>query len=205
MVKNNRGRVNAWGMMHAPLALRKSLKKFLPFFLIVVLAIALLEYRKSTPLAAPTLQLIPPGERSTAAQTEFALPTLSGETLRLSDLRGKVVILNFFATWCPPCRAEMPTLSNVFQTYQPKGVVVLGVAGDRDGAEVVKRFVTKQQLPFPVVLDPDQRVTDQYQVHGIPTIYLVDRQGRIAGKMVGAADWNSPVAHSLLDRLLAES
>lgn len=183
--------------------LPSTVKKFLPFFIVLVLVLALIEYQKSGPLPGPQVTLLEPEKRS-AEGTEFTLPDLAGKATRLSDFKGNVVLLNFWATWCGPCREEMPTIEQLFRDYQRKAFVVVGVAGDKQGKTVVEPFVKEHGLSFPVVLDADGVVSQQYRVRGIPTVYLLDRQGRIAGMYVGGADWNSKDARAVIDRLLQE-
>jgi peroxiredoxin len=183
-----------------------NIRKFIPFIviIIVIVVVSLLERQKSSLLPFPEIKLLSP-DRRPSDRTNFTLPDLSGKTIRLSDLRGNVVLLNFFATWCSPCREEMPTLEKMFQAYHHKGVVVLGVAGDIKGQEVVEPFVKKYNVTFPVVLDDENVVWRQYGVRGIPTVYLFDRQGKIASMYVGGANWDSEEAHALIEQLLNES
>lgn len=178
-------------------------KKLLPALILFLVVMMVVQRRQQVPLKPPELKLVEANLRS-AKNTDFTLPTLAGDSLRLADLQGKVVLLNFWATWCPPCREEMPAIEALFQAYHEQGFVVLGVAGDTKGKEVVAPFVAEQNLTFPILLDPDNRVAKQYHVNGIPTIYLLDRQGRVAGSMTGGADWNSPEARALIERVLQE-
>ena len=178
-------------------------QKSFPFLVIALAVIFVMEGRKNAPLPAPDIQLIPREQRR-AEGTEFTLPSLHGEATELVDFRGNVVLLNFFATWCPPCREEMPTIQALFETYQQQGLVVLGVAGDAEGQKIVEPFVTEYQMTFPVVLDSDSRVSQQYFVRSIPTIYLFDRHGRIAAHVMSAGDWSSQQAKDAIEQLLQE-
>jgi thiol-disulfide isomerase/thioredoxin len=135
---------------------------------------------------------------------DFALPDLQGITVRLSDQRGKVVLLNFWATWCVPCRVEMPSMNALYQDYREKGFEILAISIDVQGKDVVAPFVEEYGLTFPVLLDPDNVVSTRLQGRGIPTSYLLDKQGRIAGVEIGTRDWNSVKMRRLLDQLLAE-
>ena len=184
-------------------------KKFLPFIVIGVIVVFVVviswrEQQKSGSLPGPPVKLLSPEKRPSEG-TDFTLPDLSGNSIRLAELKGNVVLVNFFATWCAPCRDEMPTLEKVFRTYQNKGFLVLGVAGDSKGQEVVEPFVKKYGVTFPVVLDAENVVQRQYGVRGIPAVYLFDRQGKIATMYVGGANWDSAEAHALIDELLKES
>ncbi|GAK52676.1 thiol-disulfide oxidoreductase resA [Candidatus Moduliflexus flocculans] len=178
-------------------------QKLLPFFMIAVAVIFVMEGRKKLPLPAPDIQFIPVEQRS-AEGTEFTLPSLHDNAIKLVDLRGNVVLLNFFATWCPPCREEMPTIQALFETYQHQGFVVLGVASDAEGKKIVEPFVKEYKMTFPVALDSDSRVSQQYLVRSIPTIYLFDRHGRIAARVMSAGNWNSQQAKDAIEQLLRE-
>jgi peroxiredoxin len=135
---------------------------------------------------------------------DFALPNLQGQTVRLSDLYGQVVLLNFWASWCYPCRTEIPSMNALYQDYQSKGFTILAIASDVQGHDTVAPFAKDYALTFPVLLDPHNVVGTRLQVLGIPTSYVLDKQGRIAAIEMGAKDWNSARVRRLLDRLLAE-
>ncbi len=121
---------------------------------------------------------------------DFELTTLKGEDMRLSDYRGKAVILNFWATWCPPCRAEMPHMQTFYENQQDKDVEVVAVnltTEDRDMTEI-KNFVEEFGLSFPIPMDVDGDIGALYQAFSIPTSYIIDREGRILHKIVGPMD-----------------
>ena len=185
---------------------KPKIRKFLPFTIIFLAAVVLLATLKSPapPLFAPQMKLIPLDVRG-PAERNFALPDLSGKSVHLSDFKGKVVLLNFFATWCPPCRDEMPSLEGLFQATKDKGFLVLGIASDPEGEKVIAPFAKKYGLTFPLLLDTKKEVFNLYFVGKIPVTYLIDKQGRIAGMYPGAADWNSDKAQALIDQLLQES
>jgi peroxiredoxin len=103
---------------------------------------------------------------------------LSGTPVSLSGYKGKVVLLNFWATWCPPCRQEMPTLQKHYTDYEAQGLVVVGVEAGEPKAEV-QDFVTEQHLTFPVLPDEKTTVTDMYRVSALPTTFVIDREGVI--------------------------
>jgi peroxiredoxin len=179
------------------------IKQFLPFVLSFLAILFFTEHAKSLQLPPPQMKIVAPDERK-GDDTDFTLPDLQGNSVRLSDLKGNVVLLNFFATWCPPCREEMPSLEELYLTYRNKGFVVLGVSNDAQGKKVVEPFIKKYESTFPVVLDSKSEVSRQYLVRGLPTTYLLDRQGRIAGISMGGADWNDEEAHALIEQLLQE-
>ncbi len=120
-----------------------------------------------------------------APAPDFSLATLDGEMVTLSDLRGRPVVLNFWATWCGPCRAEMPALEQVWQQYEQGGVMVLGVdQGEQAGT--VERFVREEVgTSFPILLDPDQKVGAAYQVRALPTTFFIGADGVIQEVRIG--------------------
>ena len=135
---------------------------------------------------------------------DFALPTLDGGTQALSALRGKVVVLNFWASWCPPCRAEMPTLARVAQTYAPKGVTVLAVnATANDSPEAARRFLAQIGVTLPVALDLDGRVVQTYRISAFPTTFFIDPQGVIRDIVVGGP-MSEASLRARLDKLTQE-
>jgi cytochrome c biogenesis protein CcmG, thiol:disulfide interchange protein DsbE len=125
--------------------------------------------------------------RPNAAAPDFQLSTFDGKSLRLSDLRGQVVVLNFWASWCVPCREEQPSLVSVAQHYQTRGVTFVGV-NIQDNAHDAAGFIRQYNIGYPVVSDPSGSVYINYGVVGMPETYVVSRDGRIARKLVGPVD-----------------
>jgi thiol-disulfide isomerase/thioredoxin len=115
---------------------------------------------------------------------DFVLPRLDGKVQKLSNYRGSVVVVNLWATWCPPCIEEMPLLDRLAADYAGRGVVFLGVAGDEDRA-AVERFVHEKSPAFVVLLDPGGEVGTQYGITGYPETFVVDREGRLRHKFIG--------------------
>jgi peroxiredoxin len=118
-------------------------------------------------------------DRETA---NFTLADLAGRPWTLHELHGKVVLVNFWATWCPPCRKEMPDLDTLYRRFAGQGLVVLAVSDD-DAAKV-RAFVEKGKFHFPVLLDPDSKVSQAFHVNGIPKTFIYDRQGRLAAQSI---------------------
>jgi thiol-disulfide isomerase/thioredoxin len=140
-----------------------------------------------------------PGKEARAP--DFKLPTPEGATLALEQFRGKVVFLNFWATWCPPCRVEMPAMERLHKEFKDQGLAMLAV-DVKESSNEVARFMKQFRLSFPAVLDADGDVTIRYRVSGLPTTYLIDRSGRVVGAAVGPRNWASPEAMALIRSLL---
>lgn len=131
----------------------------------------------------------------------FSLQRLGGGSESLSDLRGKVVILHFWASWCIACRHEMPQLAALWMQHR-QDVAVLGVNVDRGNRSGVARFVQAHHAGFPSVLDAAGVVRNRYRVRALPTTYLIGRDGRIVGRVIGERNWDSPAARNMVDQLI---
>jgi peroxiredoxin len=139
---------------------------------------------------------------------DFAATTLQGDTFDVAAMRGRVVVLNVWATWCRPCVKEMPALQRLWERNRDDGLVVVGVSvdspallmGDVEGA--VRRFVDDLGLTFPIVLDPERRIEAGYPVAGYPMTFVIDREGRIVERVLGPREWDEPEMESELRRLL---
>jgi cytochrome c biogenesis protein CcmG, thiol:disulfide interchange protein DsbE len=146
------------------------------------------------------------GEPSLRGRPEKDFPfTLEGKTTRLSDLRGKVVLLNFWASWCQPCRDESPALNQLQQRIAPLGGVVLGVnAGVDDDQAAYEDFLKTYSIDFPTYLDPSKQIALSYGTTMFPETYVINRKGRIDRKIIGPQDWISPTMMAYLDSVLKE-
>ncbi len=170
----------------------------LSFLLSAVLTACQLAPKAAKPLE-PSLEVGDPAP-------DFTLPTLADGELSLVDLRGKVVLLNFWATWCGPCRQETPDLQRLYQKYRDQDFVVLGVSvDDEDTVDKVPGFIDEYALTYPIVLDTDFEVSSPsngtYDVRGIPSTYLIDAEGIVRKREVGSLEWDlmEGFALSLLD------
>jgi len=134
----------------------------------------------------------------------FSLQDLGGMQISLSDFKGKVVILNFWATWCAPCRREIPSLERLYQLRKDKGFEILAVSVDRASLSKVASFVANYQMSFPVLADQRGAVGQRYWAKAIPTSFLLDKKGVIRWKVVGTREWDDPFVLSKVDQLLAE-
>lgn len=134
---------------------------------------------------------------------DFTLPTPEGNEISFSGLRGKVILLNFWATWCEPCRTEMPSIERLYKKLKNKGLRVLAV-DIMETADKVRAFMKEKELTFPTVIDGDRKIADKYHVNVIPTTHLIDKTGRIAGTAFGAREWDSDTAFEIIEQLLRE-
>jgi peroxiredoxin len=184
----------------------KKIGKWLLHLAEIVLAIwviLVLLQRQGFLLRGPASETASPTNRTLLA-ADFSLPDLEGGWQRLSHFRGQVVLVNFWATWCPPCRAEMPSMEALYQTYRDQGFTILAVSIDVQGAAAVQPFLEQYRLTFPVLLDPKGQVTGAYGVRSLPTTYLLDRQGRVVSREIGARNWANAGAQALIASLLEE-
>ena len=133
----------------------------------------------------------------------FKLEALDGSTVSLEQLKGKVVFLNIWATWCGPCREEMPSMETLYDELRPnRDFVMLAVSQDTKGRLVVAPYVEKNGYHFKVLLDPENKVGEAYDVSGVPETFIIDREGRIVAHHMGAFDWSRPDVKDALKELL---
>jgi len=179
---------------------RDTNRRTLTYVLIALLHVGL----TAAIMAQPTFVLandVRPEEGHVAP--DFSLKTLDGKTVRLSEFRGKkVVLVNFWATWCPPCRSEMPTMQQIYTEYKAKGLEILAINIERDSKEEILEFMKELRLTFPVLLDPDMKVTRTYRLIGLPVSMLIDRQGIIRSKTIGYHDWTDKESRKRVESLL---
>ncbi len=134
----------------------------------------------------------------------FCLKCLEGRDVELKHFNGKVVFINFWATWCGPCIEEMPSMEALYREFKDRGFVLLAISVDYGGATLVRNFVAKHRYTLPVLLDPNCETLDLYHVKGIPTTLVIDKSGNWVGRAVGPRNWNSGDARSILYLLLKE-
>ena len=135
---------------------------------------------------------------------DFSLKDLSGTEVRLSTLHGKVVFLNFWATWCPPCREEIPSMMRLNQTMSGKPFQMLAVSIDDGGRNAVTEFFSRTGFKLPALNDTDQSVGKMYGITGVPETFVIDKKGVILKKVVGGMDWNSPESIDYFTKLAAQ-
>jgi peroxiredoxin len=132
---------------------------------------------------------------------EFSLMSDAGRPVQLGDFRGKFLVLNFWATWCPPCLEELPSLNRFHEQFSGKGVVVLGVSVDEDES-TYREFLKKAGVGFLTARDASRKTPRTYGTFKYPETYFVDRQGKIVGKIIGARDWTDPQMVADVEQLL---
>lgn len=132
---------------------------------------------------------------------DFAFPGLDNAMVRLSDLKGKVVFLNIWATWCSPCREEMPSMERLYQEMKGQPFEILAVSIDSLGAKAVGPFMKELKLSFPALLDPQGTIQQLYGTTGVPETFIIDKDGIVAAKVIGARDWAAPDAVQALKKL----
>ncbi len=115
-------------------------------------------------------------------KADFTLTDLRGRAWTLSDLRGKVVLVNFWATWCPPCRKEMPDLETLYNRFKDQGLVILAISDEEAGK--VEPFIAERKITYPVMLDPGRKVNDLFQVEGIPKSFVYNREGKLVAQSI---------------------
>jgi len=131
---------------------------------------------------------------------DFNLTDINGNRVRLSSHEGKVILLTFWATWCPPCRSKMPTLEVLHKKMTDSNFIVIAVNIQENGS-VVRDFIHSNGYTFPVALDANGEVARQYRIRSVPTTYIIDKKGKIAGVSMGTKDWSSDDAIKIFREL----
>jgi len=157
-----------------------------------------LEIKKEDHFSKAGIQPIKGGKKA----PNFYLEDLQGKKWELKHFKGKVVFLNFWATWCGPCKDEMPSMEELYKQFKDKDFVFLALSVDYAGVKPVKDFIEKHRYTFPVLIDPKCETLDLFEVKGIPTTFLIDKKGIIIGKAIGPRDWKRSEAVSIVNLLL---
>ena len=132
----------------------------------------------------------------------FTVRNLKGQRVQLADHKGKVVILNLWATWCGPCRVEMPGMENLYRRYRSQGLEILAVSLDKGSPEKVRIFADEYRLSFPVLMDSEGEVENLYHTLTIPTTFVIDKKGMIVAEVEGAKHWESEETFKAVEYLL---
>ena len=163
----------------------------LGLLIIVALILLVLRFQKmGNPQQEINFNQLKPKEGYLAPK--FTLRNLRGNLEGLDDHAGKVIVVNFWATWCAPCVKEMPSFETLYRRFRSQGLTVLAVSLDKDRSAKVQEFVDKYKLSFPVLLDTEGVAEKLYPSFTIPFTYVIDKQGRVAARIDGAKDWESP-------------
>ncbi len=160
---------------------------FLVFIVMIFAVLILLQKKDSLFNPSPRSRL-----QAGLLAPDFSFPGLDGKTVGLGAYRGKVVFLNIWATWCPPCREEMPSMEKLYQELKGEDFELLAVSVDQSGAKAVAPFVKEYRLSFPVLLDPEGTMKSLYGSTGVPESFIINKDGRIAQIIIGPMDWARP-------------
>lgn len=165
--------------------------------LLILLLVALMS------LVGCSKEAKPPVKGGPAA--DLTLHALNGEKVTLSELKGKVVVLNFWATWCPPCREEIPSLMRLNSAMAGKPFRMLCVSIDDGGKEAIEQFFRSTGFSLPAFVDADKRVSARYGVYKVPETFIIDGNGIILEKIVGAIEWDDPQVIAFLNDVVARA
>ena len=171
----------------------------LSIFVISTLSFSL-EIKKEDLFSKAGIQLI----KGVKKAPDICLEDLQGKKWELKHLKGKVVFLNFWATWCGPCKEEMPSMEELCKQFKDKDFVFLTISVDYAGVKPVKEYIEKNRYTFPVLIDPKGKTLDLFEVRGIPTTFLIDQKGGLIGKAIGPRDWKRPEVVSVVNLLLGK-
>lgn len=133
---------------------------------------------------------------------DFSLPGVTDEEIKLSDYKGKIILLNFWATFCVPCRLEMPSLQALSEKYHNDDVEIIAVSVDHGREKSVKKWIAKNNLDFPIALE-GQEAGNIYEVSALPVTFIIGKQGQLIGRILGEREWNNDETTQLIEALLA--
>ena len=181
----------------APLWMRSAFSVLVVLLIGAPLAVGAWQWmHPGTPPVPPSLQ----GQTLDLPAKDFALQDLNGHPVRLADYRGKTVFLNFWASWCPPCVQELPSIVSLSSAMRGRPFVVFAVSED-DAPDDVRKFFGDKLPDFPVVWDDGQKVTEAWGTFKFPETYVIDPEGRVRAKFIGGREWDSPESIAWFDRL----
>ena len=152
----------------------------------------------------PAIDIEPDQTRQGPPAPNFTLQDMDGRMVSLSDYKGKVVLLNIWATWCPPCVAEAPSIDKLHKMFEDEDFSLLAVSIDEGGKKAVEDFMKKKNLNFPVLLDPEGRVARLYQTTAVPESFIIRKDGTLDNRIVGAIDWTAPKILDYFRNLMIE-
>ena len=202
-MRNKDTMANAINQQSAISSQKRDIAPFI--FLVVGLAIASLIW-KSGQTGVPKE---PP--KSAESQIEgtlapdFTLPDLNGINHTLSNYKGKVVFLNIWATWCQPCKDEMPSMEKLHQRFKDKDFVMLAVSIDKDGKKAVEPFMKEYKLTFPALLDSAGTTSKLYETTGVPETFIIDKKGIVIHKVIGPRDWSVDSIFGVFEKIISDT
>ena len=183
-------------------------KKYILLFIIIFIGAILFffEHFIEAPISITDVQVEENFDQRKSAvgylAPDFSLRNLKGNYESLDSFRGQVVVLNFWATWCAPCRVEMPSFEKLYRRYRSEGVAVLAVTLDKNAGPKIKSFVDEYELSFPILLDEKGEVERLYPSMTIPFTYVIDSEGRVVARVDGAKNWESNETFEAIEYLL---
>ena len=186
-------------------------KKYALLFIIIFIGAILFffEHFTEAPISIADIQIKNSFDEKKSAvgylAPDFSLRNLKGNYESLDSFRGQVVVLNFWATWCAPCRVEMPSFEKLYRRYRSEGVAVLAVTLDKNAGPKIKSFVDEYELSFPILLDEQGEVERLYPSMTIPFTYVIDSEGRVVARVDGAKNWESNETFEAIEYLLKKS
>ncbi|MBI4379063.1 MAG: TlpA family protein disulfide reductase [Nitrospinae bacterium] len=136
---------------------------------------------------------------------DFTLPDLNGVNHTLSRFKGKVVFLNIWATWCKPCKDEMPSMEKLHQRFKDRDFIMLAVSIDKDGKNAVEPFMKEYNLTFPALLDPDGITSKLYKTTGVPETFIIDKNGNVILKTIGPRDWGKEIIFEVFEKIISKA
>ncbi len=172
------------------------------FRLLIGIALVLMLFACKDESRTPAATQGAVSEQDKRLAPDFELKDINGQVVRLSQFKGQVVILNFWATWCPPCREEMPSMEALHRKFADKGLVMLAVNVEENGPQLVPEFLRSNPYSFRILYDSEARVQNLYRVFRYPETFIIDRNGNIVEKVIGSHDWMRGEAYKLIDFLL---
>lgn len=178
----------------------------IPFAIILTIILVVAGYMSRPPGQHEHAGSAIPGKRTVGMQIpDFELQTLEGATTKLSDVKAKVILINFWATWCPPCVKEMPSLQKLSDEYSKQGLTVIGVNLDEEKPEVIQEFLKKNSIKFQSFVDPEGKVAEQFSVSGLPLTLVIDANRKLLLEQTGDEDWYASTVRKQFEKWLAEN
>jgi len=176
--------------------------RFVPYLFIVSLFFLLaMGPNPSTGGSKDTISPLDADKTINSKAPDFTLRDLQGKSIAFSSLKGKVVLLNFWATWCPPCKAEMPAMNRLYHEIKARGFEIIAVSTDTS-LSTIRDYLAKNRVDFPILHDEKKSVSKQYRVFSMPTTFLIDRNGTIVEKFYGEYDWTDSDVRKQIEKLL---